>query len=276
MANDNLKPVPTAMTDHAALTPITPNKPPPLDLKKAAIVQAHMNVRGPPQDGEKDVRLQITDLKRTIDKLITEKNDLGVKLEDQFLVNQKLTSEIKYLKDAQVELKRVNSLLVRSHLIHSKRWQRISNHFEYLQQFYSCFSEYLKQDSFDPKVVGFDMRVFKEGFKTERNYNPDAMLDVKPWGRELTDRATPQNRGPEPSMLYGGNLITEENEPLNSRLGKERGEVDRTAAIMKLARDVYANKHISGIVPDPRDVFKQESKTSDRLKIQQVYMNADR
>lgn len=235
-----------------------------------------MNVRSPTQDGEKDVRLQITELKRTIDKLLTEKNDVGVKLENQFLLNQKISSELTFLKEAYRELKRVNNLLVRSHLIHSKRWQKISNHFEYLQQFYSCFSEYFKQASFDPKVVGFDMRVFKDGFKTERNYNPDAMLDVKQWGRDLTDRATPNSRHIENNSLNQAVINTEEYEPLNSRLGKERVDVDKKAAIMRLARDVYANKHITGIVPDPRDIFKQDINTSDRIKVQQAISYADK
>lgn len=254
----------------AITTPSVNAKLPLLDLKRAAIVQAHMNVRAHHTDNEKDSRVQIAELRKAVDSLINEKNYVCVKLENQFVLNQKLNNEIKYLRKVNGETSRINSLLVRSHAIQSKRWERINSHFEYLQEFYNTFSKYVSQDGFDPKVVGFDMRMFKEGFKTERQYNPDIMADIKSANRDLSDRPYTPSRPLDSVHGQFGNTYTDENDPLN-RTRAAASDLDRKAAILKIARDVYTNKQISGMVNDPRNLCKLDPSSAEKINIRNVY-----
>ena len=252
----------------------TNNKPPPLDLKKAALIQAHF-VNKAAGESDKDVKVQLNEARKSIERLTTEKTDLMLKLEESMVSCCKLDNELRSVRKSHAETQRVNILLTRACLIYEKRWTKICSHFNFLQHFYCSFNEAFSPPSLvDAKSLVKELKRFKDGFITERAYNPDLMephlhssakfsldkierFDVDKVG-DLSPKENFQTRQDETLPLRGPS----KSHHFETPSGKN--------AILKIARDVYSNKQISNLVPDPKE-FLDVARVKDRVQLQNIW-----
>lgn len=227
-----------------------------------------------PNESDKDPKVLVAELKKTIDKTLSEKNELLVKLEESILAHHKSSEQVKYLKIQNADLNRINALLCRACVIYGKRWRQIASHFSYFQEFYNNFSKYMEKQGCDTNALAREIKELKQGFKTERNYNTETLIDTKAYyDRELS--ADRHLTLPPKSHEYNGtyNLeLTEENEPLkNSAIKRtQMSDLKPKDIIMRIARDVYTNRQISSLVPDPQELLEQ-NRSRDRLQLKQIY-----
>lgn len=256
---------------------LSQNKPPPLDLKKANLIQAHLaTIKATDnQSDTKDIKVQLVEARRLAEKLTGEKGEVMLKLEEQLIANQKLHEQNKFLKNKHAEVAQENALLARACTIYGERWKKIQKHFEYFREFYNQFaSQGLVSPGGDQQQVGREVRQFKEGFRTERNYDGEALIDTKnTQTRENSERLCMwhvpksdmfnvhpnEHRDDDPQKAH---------RPENSRRTEQSGK----DAILKIARDVYANPQIAELIPNHRDLV-EEDRDRGRLTIDRVYNN---
>ncbi len=259
---------------NGVVTANTNNKPPPLDLKKAALIQAHL-VNKSAGESDKDVKVQLNEARKTIERLLTEKTDLMLKLEESMISGQKLDNELKTVKKSLAEALRVNNLLTRACLIYGKRWSKISSHFNFLQQFYCTFDEAFATPSLvEAKSLVKELRKFKDGFNTERAYNPELMEANTPsCGKYSLDRLERLDLIRPNELTTKENLQSRQEEtlPLKGQSKTHHFESPSgKSAILMIARDVYSNKQISTLVPDPKE-FLEVARVNDKLQLQNIW-----
>lgn len=158
------------------------NKPPPLDLKKANLIQAHLATikASDNQNDPKDIKVQLVEARRLAEKLSGEKGEVMLKLEEQMLANQKIHEQNRFLKANNSELLQENALLAKACVIYGERWKKIQKHFEFFQEFYNQFaSQGMAVPAADQRLVNKEVKQFKDGFRTERNYDAEALIETR-------------------------------------------------------------------------------------------------
>lgn len=281
------------------------NRPPPLDLKKAALIQSQYANKPAPQNGEadRDLRVQLNDYRKQNERLTTEKSELIMKLEENLIINQKMSSELSSLKRSFSEASRINALLTKACITYGRKWKQITAHFNYLQSFYNRFGDIFNSNIIDVKCIVKEVKRFKEGFLTERTYNPEVMVPTGDGSSKnnntkskiiersqvtkqmvgeasLRDVHLPNEFSLLPTtdkdmMTMHRNTVQYNNvKHTNIENGGDASLTSGKEAIMRLARDVYSNKQILNIVPDPRG-FLEASRYNDKMDINTIILKEE-